>query len=109
MIKRVIETRSSTQRHQYTESLSSILPNRHMSADRPLALHVSALSPDEYSSYTAVLAELAGPGQDDNPWERPVDVAEARGWIRGRYGLDASIVDKVRLPIACVVDPWPHV
>lgn len=63
--------------------------------DRTLALHISALSPDEYDLYPAVLRELAGPGQDDDSWDRPVDVMEARGWIRGRYGLEAAIVDKV--------------
>lgn len=63
--------------------------------DRPLYLHISALSPDEFELYTNVLSELAGPGQDDAVWDRPVDVMEARGWVRGRYGLDASMVDKV--------------
>lgn len=66
------------------------------SHDRPLYLHISALSPEEFDSYTNVLTELAGPGQDDDVWDRPVDVMEARGWIRGRYGLDATMVDKVR-------------
>lgn len=67
--------------------------------ERPLYLHISALSPDEYQLYTGVLRELAGPGQDDSQgvWDRPVDVMEARGWIRGRYGLDVSMVDKVRV------------
>ncbi len=59
-------------------------------------LHISALSPDEYDLYPSVLRELAGPGQDDDSWDRPVDVMEARGWIRGRYRLDAALVDKVR-------------
>ncbi|KAF8331103.1 uncharacterized protein EI90DRAFT_3154752 [Cantharellus anzutake] len=63
--------------------------------DRPLVLHISALSPDEYGLFTSVLRELAGPGQDDDSWDRPVDVMEARGWIRGRYGLDAALVDKI--------------
>ena len=68
--------------------------------ERPLYLHISALSPDEYQLYTDVLTELAGPGQDDSQGvhaDRPVDVMEARGWIRGRYGLDAGMVDKVRV------------
>ncbi|KAF8322190.1 hypothetical protein DL93DRAFT_2093450 [Clavulina sp. PMI_390] len=68
-----------------------------MASDRPLYLHISALSPDEYDVYTAVLRELAGPGQDDTLGvsDRPVDIMEARGWIRGRYGLDAALVDKI--------------
>jgi hypothetical protein len=65
------------------------------SVERPLVLHISALSPEEYDLYTAILADLSGPAQDDHAWDRPVDVMEARGWIRGRYGLDAALVDKV--------------
>lgn len=75
------------------------------SDDRPLYLHISALSPDEYQLYTGVLSELAGPGQDDSQgvWDRPVDVMEARGWVRGRYGLDAGMVDKVRVFLLLMV------
>lgn len=65
-----------------------------MASERPLLLHISALSPDEYESYTAVLAELAGPGHGESQWNKSVGVMEARGWLRGRYGLDAVLVDK---------------
>ncbi|KAF9519285.1 hypothetical protein BS47DRAFT_1482251 [Hydnum rufescens UP504] len=65
------------------------------SVERPLVLHISALSPEEYDLYTAILADLSGPAQDNHAWDRPVDVMEARGWIRGRYGLDAALVDKI--------------
>jgi hypothetical protein len=68
--------------------------------DRPLLLHISALSPAEYQSFIAALAELSGDTAPDQAgseyWEeKPVGVLEAKGWLRGRYGLDVVTVDKV--------------
>lgn len=67
--------------------------------ERPLSLHISALSPEEFEHYTALLGELAGPGQDDRDgfWDRPVPVLEARGYLRGRYQLELTVLDKVSL------------
>ncbi|KAG8897597.1 hypothetical protein FRB99_008054 [Tulasnella sp. 403] len=73
--------------------------------DRPLALHVSALSEPEYQAYTCIFNEVVprddggqrpqsdGLGLD---WEhKDVPVGEARGWIRGKYGVDAALLDKI--------------
>jgi hypothetical protein len=93
--------------------------------ERPLVLHISALSPDEYDLFINVLAELAGPGQDTSigqdgipsshvvyntaeTWNRPVDIMEARGWIRGRYGLEVAVVDKVWLTFGLISSNYPQ-
>lgn len=66
---------------------------------RPLWLHISALSPDEYESYPPALEDIATIGQDGGKdWEsRSVSVLVAKGWMRGRYRehVDGEIVDKV--------------
>lgn len=66
---------------------------------RPLWLHISALSPDEYDTYPPALEDIASIGQDgDKDWEsRSVSVLVAKGWMRGRYRdqVDGDVVDKV--------------
>ncbi|KAG9118528.1 hypothetical protein FRC07_006910, partial [Ceratobasidium sp. 392] len=66
---------------------------------RPLWLHISALSPDEYDAYPPALEDIASIGQDgDKDWEsRSVSVLVAKGWMRGRYRdqVDGEIVDKI--------------
>ncbi|KDQ07175.1 hypothetical protein BOTBODRAFT_615393 [Botryobasidium botryosum FD-172 SS1] len=65
-------------------------------SQRPLELHISALSPQEFSSYTAALDELGSDQSSAGSWlEKHVPVWEARGWLRGRYGLEASVVDTI--------------
>ncbi|KAG8755622.1 hypothetical protein FRC12_010827 [Ceratobasidium sp. 428] len=67
--------------------------------DRPLWLHISALSPDEYNTYPLALEDIASIGQGgDEDWEsRSVSVLVAKGWIRGRYRdqVDGEVVDKI--------------
>jgi hypothetical protein len=59
---------------------------------RQLSLHISALGPKEYLAYTSALTELSG----SSDWERQnVSVWEAKGWIRGRFGLSAAVLDQV--------------
>ncbi|QRV91286.1 hypothetical protein RhiJN_19304 [Ceratobasidium sp. AG-Ba] len=66
---------------------------------RPLWLHISALSPDEYDTYPPALEDIASIGQDgDKDWEsRSVSVLVAKGWMRGRYRdqVDGDVVDKI--------------
>lgn len=63
---------------------------------RPLTLHVSALSNSEYNAYTTSLADVTSP-TPEVAWEDiTMGVREARGWIRGRYGVDGSVIDQVR-------------
>lgn len=63
---------------------------------RPLTLHVSALSNAEYNAYTANLAEATAP-MPNVAWEDvSMGVREARGWIKGRYGVDGGVIDQVR-------------
>ncbi|KAG9103979.1 hypothetical protein FRC06_006418 [Ceratobasidium sp. 370] len=66
---------------------------------RPLWLHISALSPDEYETYPPALEDIASIGQDgDKDWEsRSVSVLVAKGWMRGRYRdqVDGEVVDKI--------------
>lgn len=65
---------------------------RTMSA-RPLTLHASALSNDEYTLYTTSLIDLAGEDEDahaqahDDSYYASLSISarEARAWIRGRY------------------------
>lgn len=66
--------------------------------DRPLALHSSALSEAEYTAYSSIVSELIdGQGstrrQQDESSEVPI--GEARGWMRGKYGVDAGTIDQV--------------
>lgn len=56
---------------------------------RRLSLHVSALSDDEYTQYTAILDDLAPDGDD-------LSVRETRAWLRGRYP-DAPVDEILRL------------
>ncbi|KZV91915.1 hypothetical protein EXIGLDRAFT_718839 [Exidia glandulosa HHB12029] len=67
---------------------------------RPLTLHLSALSDDEYTLYTSSLSEISTPPPSndgtDSWWEdRIVSLREARGWMRGRYGVDGVVIDKI--------------
>ncbi|KZV80295.1 hypothetical protein EXIGLDRAFT_845682 [Exidia glandulosa HHB12029] len=67
---------------------------------RPLTLHLSALSDDEYTLYTSSLSEISTPPPsndgNDSWWEdRIVSLREARGWMRGRYGVDGVVIDKI--------------
>ena len=74
---------------------------------RPLILHSSALSDDEYGLFTQSLQELAllnddlVPFIEDNQYyyDRPIiDVRETRAWLRGRYpDVFLSDIDLVRL------------
>ncbi|KAG8877842.1 hypothetical protein FRB98_006513 [Tulasnella sp. 332] len=72
--------------------------------ERPLALHTSALSETEYTAYSNIISELIdgqGPTRrEEDDWESSdVPIGETRGWIRGKYGVDAGIIDQ-----ACVDD-----
>ncbi|EJD51607.1 hypothetical protein AURDEDRAFT_111720 [Auricularia subglabra TFB-10046 SS5] len=67
---------------------------------RPLTLHLSALSDAEYDLYTSSLAEISVPPahdvRSDKYWEdRVVSLREARGWMRGRYGVDGKAIDQI--------------
>ncbi|CAE6490453.1 unnamed protein product [Rhizoctonia solani] len=67
---------------------------------RPLWLHISALSPDEYEAYPPALEDIASIGQDGGKedWEsRSVSVLVAKGWMKGRYRdqVEGEVVDKV--------------
>lgn len=70
-------------------------------ARRPLTLHVSALSDAEYFSFTRSLGELTSPISDSNWEDITLGVREARGWIRGRYGVgvDGATIDQVCVPL----------
>ncbi|KAJ6562064.1 hypothetical protein B0H19DRAFT_92442 [Mycena capillaripes] len=67
---------------------------------RRLSLHPSALSDDEYSLFTASLADLAEVDPNDTgiDWERiSVSVREARAWLCGRYAsLGSGTIDEVK-------------
>lgn len=68
--------------------------------ERPLALHISALSEAEYSAYSSIINDII-PGHGstgrDGDWETTeVPLGEARGWIRGKYGVDAALLDQVK-------------
>ncbi|KAG8715775.1 hypothetical protein FRC11_000070 [Ceratobasidium sp. 423] len=67
---------------------------------RPLWLHISALSPDEYEAYPPALEDIASIGQDGEKedWEsKSVSVLVAKGWMRGRYRdqVEGDVVDKI--------------
>jgi hypothetical protein len=69
---------------------------------RPLTLHASALSNDEYELYTASFQELVDEGathrSDAYYEETTIGVREARAWLRGRYSeLNAADLDLVRI------------
>jgi hypothetical protein len=69
---------------------------------RPLTLHASALSNDEYELYTASFQELVDEGathrSDAYYEETTIGVREARAWLRGRYSeLNAADLDLVRV------------
>jgi len=87
------------------------LPHASPRMARPLTLHLSALSDDEYTLYTSSLSEISSPPSSpssstpkDAYWEdRIVSLREARGWMRGRYGVEGGVIDTVRaLPLQCV-------
>ncbi|KIO33116.1 hypothetical protein M407DRAFT_17981 [Tulasnella calospora MUT 4182] len=62
--------------------------------ERPLALHESALSEPEYQAYTCILHEIA-PETAGVEWEAAqVPMGEAKGWIRGKYAVDAALLDQ---------------
>ncbi|KAG9000588.1 hypothetical protein FRB94_005334 [Tulasnella sp. JGI-2019a] len=66
--------------------------------ERPLALHSSALSESEYTAYSSIITELIGSTHNarQGDWETAeVPVGEARGWIRGKYGVDAGLIDQI--------------
>jgi hypothetical protein len=56
---------------------------------RPLTLHASALSADEYDLYTAAFLDIVdephGAHDDTYYATTAVGVREARAWLRGRY------------------------
>ncbi|VDC05833.1 unnamed protein product [Peniophora sp. CBMAI 1063] len=55
---------------------------------RPLSLHVSALSEEEYKSFTSAFYDLLGDDahlDDDALGRETVSLREARAWLRGRY------------------------
>lgn len=70
--------------------------------ERPLALHESALSEAEYTAYTCILHEIVG-SSPNSDWSERTEVpwGEAKGWIRGKYGVDAPTFDQVRLCYLC--------
>ena len=66
---------------------------------RPLTLHVSALSEEEYRSFTSSFYDLLGDDAhlDDDAFNREtVSLREARAWLRGRYqDMQVAHVDEV--------------
>ncbi|KAI0341304.1 hypothetical protein BDW22DRAFT_1358787 [Trametopsis cervina] len=73
-------------------------------ATRPLTLHASALTNEEYTLYTTSLCDLAGEDDDarthvhDDSYYASLTISarEARAWIRGRYtDLAPANVDAV--------------
>jgi hypothetical protein len=73
-------------------------------ATRPLTLHASALTHEEYTLYTTFLCNLAGEDEDtrnhhhDDSYYAALKISarEARAWIRGRYtDLPPPSVDAV--------------
>jgi len=82
---------------------------------RPLSLHLSALSGDEYSLFAKSLQELAllndneAPFIEDNHgyYEQPtIGVRETRAWLRGRYpDVSLSNIDLV----SYMINPLPTV
>ncbi|KAG9019064.1 hypothetical protein FRB90_006807 [Tulasnella sp. 427] len=63
--------------------------------ERPLALHESALSEPEYQAYTCILHEIA-PDTAGSEWEAvQVPMGEAKGWIRGKYAVDAALLEQI--------------
>ena len=73
-------------------------------ASRPLTLHASALTNEEYTLYTTSLCDLAGEDEgarrsyhEDSYYAAlKISAREARAWIRGRYtDLAPSSVDAV--------------
>ena len=80
---------------------------------RPLSLHLSALSGDEYGLFTKSLQELAllnddeAPFIEDNHWyyKQPIiGVRETKAWLRGRYpDVSLSNIDSV----SYMINPLP--
>ena len=67
---------------------------------RPLTLHTSALSDDEYSFYTSNISDLArcdGTLHEDEFYEQiTISVRETRAWLRGRYpNIPIATIDAV--------------
>lgn len=68
--------------------------------ERPLALHSSALSESEYAAYSSIVLDILPPnepqvGQDWDRESTDIPLGEAKGWIRGKYGVDAGLLDQV--------------
>jgi hypothetical protein len=73
-----------------------------MNGSRSLSLHESALSPEEYTAYTALFHELV------EPPDTVLAVREARGYLKGRYsGLETGTVDKV-FPPQSLSEIWTY-
>lgn len=80
---------------------------------RPLNLHISALSNNEYELYTQTLEEIAlldgtqtqQGDESDSRWEQTsVGVRNVRAWIRGRYPCITIVdLDSVRLYVPSVI------
>ena len=67
---------------------------------RPLTLHTSALSDDEYTFYTSSFSDLArcdGALHEDEFYEKiTISVRETRAWLRGRYSnIPVTTIDAV--------------
>lgn len=75
---------------------------------RPLTLHASALSNEEYELYTASLNDLDDDldtaTHDDAYYEgMQIGVREVRGWLRGKYAhLQAGVIDSASDGLATV-------
>lgn len=78
-------------------------------ATRPLTLHSSALSNEEYGKYVSALRDLADvPASAEDGLEKmQVGLREVRAWLRGRYtsnsqakegygGFGSKEIDEVR-------------
>jgi hypothetical protein len=66
---------------------------------RPLNLHVSALSDEEYPLFTSSFADIVNDGSLPSKIsydKQAVSIREARAWLRGRYAdIPVSDVDEV--------------
>jgi len=69
---------------------------------RPLTLHASALSDDEYAFYTSSISDLSLCDRvlhDDRFYEQmTISAGETRAWLRGRYpDIQVATIDTVSL------------
>jgi hypothetical protein len=92
-------------------SSSSGFANSGCANSRPIELHRSALTEDEYDYYMTTLLELLPHRSDSSPPEQPekmgasldisleskiVTLREARAWLRGRFqSVPSAMVDEV--------------